>query len=182
MEQGKDISKGLLPPKLDYQPSTSPKSPVLQDLGASTPPTTESSLLLSKTRTDRDTLADSLKELTITPKLPMAERMFASLAVVFRHAHEEGEIELGLAGWNSRLLRADELSRQGDRDIEILGWVHGILDQMLVSHSEDLIEAANILANGARDGTLVACPLRSRSRWLTGFRNMAAPIWTGWDT
>ncbi|KAL8637051.1 MAG: hypothetical protein Q9228_005635, partial [Teloschistes exilis] len=153
MEQGKDISKVLLPRKLDHQPSTSPKSSVLHTHGASTPPSTESSLSLSKNKTEQDTLAFSLNGLTITPKLPMAERMFASLGVVFQHAYEEREIELGLAGWNSRLLRADELSRQGDRDIEVLRWVHGILDQMLDSHSEDLIEAANILANGARDET-----------------------------
>ncbi|KAL8687686.1 MAG: hypothetical protein Q9218_006210 [Villophora microphyllina] len=131
MEEDNDISGALLPRLPDNQasinpPSSSPTLPLPEDI-----------------------LVQTLDKLAITQKLPMAERMFASLGIVFQHALEKNEIEPSVRDWNARLLQADELS--GSRDIEVLRCIRGILDQMFNSHSEDLIEAANILANGARD-------------------------------
>ncbi|KAI4251189.1 MAG: hypothetical protein LQ352_005008 [Teloschistes flavicans] len=158
MEQEKDLFKALVPPKPGGQIITSLDSPSSQAPEAITSQSTGSSSSLSNTNTDQDTLAHALDELTISPKLPMAERMFASLGVVFQRAHEKDEIDPGLQDWNSRLLRADEVSRQGDRVIDVLRWIRDLLDQMLVSHSEDLTEAASILADGARDGILATYP------------------------
>ncbi|KAL8715111.1 MAG: hypothetical protein Q9220_001068 [cf. Caloplaca sp. 1 TL-2023] len=100
------------------------------------------------------TTAFSQLGLTKTPPpkaLVMAERMFASLTVVLQHAIEEHDIELGVGDWQRRLLQADDTARQGARDIDLLRWIRTILDQLLLANSDDVAQAATVLANGSRD-------------------------------
>lgn len=82
----------------------------------------------------------------------MAERMFISLATTFRSATETDSIDLDDPDWLNRLQRADEDSRQGNRDIDILKWIRTVLDQLRSLDSEHLVEAAAVLANASRDG------------------------------
>lgn len=82
----------------------------------------------------------------------MAERMFPSLEEIFQHASEAHKTDLGVQDWHNRLRQADENSRRGLRDVEILKWIRTVLDQLRVSDTEDLLDAANVLANGSRDG------------------------------
>ncbi|KAL8682115.1 MAG: hypothetical protein Q9186_001820 [Xanthomendoza sp. 1 TL-2023] len=83
----------------------------------------------------------------------MAERIFASLGVVIKHAAEEHELDLDVRAILVILRQADEASRRGIRDVEALITVRNVLDQLPVSHSQDFVEAARILADASRDGS-----------------------------
>ncbi|KAL8695741.1 MAG: hypothetical protein Q9224_003194 [Gallowayella concinna] len=83
----------------------------------------------------------------------MAERIFASLGVVIKHAAEQHELDLDVRAILVILRQADEASRRGIRDVEALVTVRNVLDQLLVSHSQDFVEAARMLADASRDGS-----------------------------
>ncbi|KAL8752566.1 MAG: hypothetical protein Q9184_005685 [Pyrenodesmia sp. 2 TL-2023] len=104
---------------------------------------------------DKDQLAHAFRELVVQEQeeeqLPMAERMFTSLAATFQDAGDTHKINLSSPDWHNRLRRADENSRQGIRDIEILRWIRTVLDQLRLLDSEHLVKAAKILANASRD-------------------------------
>ncbi len=99
----------------------------------------------------KDQLTHAFGELDLQEQLPMAERMFTSLATTFRAATESHNINLGDPNWLNRLRRADEESRQGNRDIDILKWIRNVLEQLRSLDSEHLDEAAVVLANASRD-------------------------------
>ncbi|KAL8972628.1 MAG: hypothetical protein Q9197_002701 [Variospora fuerteventurae] len=82
----------------------------------------------------------------------MAEQMFAALEAVFQHAVQTQHVELG-PRWQERLRQADEDSRRGTRDVEILRWIRTVLDQLRHLDSADLIHSMNILADGSRDAS-----------------------------
>lgn len=81
----------------------------------------------------------------------MAEQMFAALEAVFQHAAQTQHVELR-PRWQERLRQADEDSRRGTRDVEILRWIRTVLDQLRHLDSVDLVHSMNILADGSRDG------------------------------
>ncbi|KAL9047130.1 MAG: hypothetical protein Q9206_006892 [Seirophora lacunosa] len=76
--------------------------------------------------------------------------MFAALRAAFQHAVETHHLELG-SGWQERLRQADEDSRRGTRDVEILMWIRTVLEQLHYLESADLIDAMNALADASRD-------------------------------
>ncbi|KAI4169062.1 MAG: hypothetical protein LQ348_007362 [Seirophora lacunosa] len=80
----------------------------------------------------------------------MARQMFAALRAAFQHAVETHHLELG-SGWQERLRQADEDSRRGTRDVEILMWIRTVLEQLHYLESADLIDAMNALADASRD-------------------------------
>ena len=125
-----------------------------------------------------DHLVYSFGQLSVCKDLPMAERMFSSLEVVFQHAFETSDLdsELDLREWHSRLRRAEENSRRGIRDIGILRWIRDVLDQLRLLDSEDLTQAANILANGSRDGDFYPFNIWKTNSLYDSF--LAATLWT----
>ncbi|KAL8728153.1 MAG: hypothetical protein Q9181_005445 [Wetmoreana brouardii] len=84
-------------------------------------------------------------------RLPMAERMFSSLEVIFQHAIDESKLDIGVEDCRSRLRRAEEDSKQGARSIPDLQWIRSILDQLSQTRSGHITQAATVLADGARD-------------------------------
>lgn len=155
-----NIKGWSLPREMERQPSPAPSQDGISstNIDRATSPTTPS------TEKDSDIhqhqLARAFGELVVQEQkqeqeqeqLPMAERMFTLLATVFQAARATHEINLGHPDWHNRLRRADEITRQGNRDIEILKWIRAVLDQLRLLDSEHLVEAANILANASRDG------------------------------
>lgn len=160
MESEHDISE-MSSPREDERPiRTSPTSPASSsvphpettlDRTGSGPISTDG----EKLDANQEHLLYAFGHLSVRKDLPMAERMFALLEDVFQSAVETNKIDLGLPDWHNRLRRAEENSRRGNRDIEILKWVRTILDRLRLPGSEDLTQAANILADGSRDGTYI---------------------------
>ncbi|KAI4110370.1 MAG: hypothetical protein LQ345_007022 [Seirophora villosa] len=107
----------------------------------------------------QDYLTHAFGRLEIQQHLPMAQQMFAALRAAFQHAVETHHLEIG-SRWQERLRQADEDSRRGTRDLEILMWIRTVLEQLHYLESADLIDAMNALADGSRDATadLAQCP------------------------
>ncbi|KAL8947076.1 MAG: hypothetical protein Q9222_006602 [Ikaeria aurantiellina] len=136
----------------EFHPSISePPDPTLETSNTQgSPPGT------SDQKAGQEALTAALGRLDVTEAQPskpllMAERMFASLAVVFQHAIEKHAIDLGGGDWHRRLLQADQAARQGARDVDLLRWIRSVLDQLLLANSDDVAQAATVLANGSRD-------------------------------
>ncbi|KAL8934806.1 MAG: hypothetical protein Q9216_005722 [Gyalolechia sp. 2 TL-2023] len=102
---------------------------------------------------DQDHLVYAFGQLSVRKDLPMAERMFILLEEVFQRAAETHNIDIGHEDWHARLRQADEMSRQGVRDVEILRWARNAVDQLRQSVLEDFTQAANILADASRDAS-----------------------------
>lgn len=127
---------------------------------------------------NQDCLVHAFGQLDIENQLLMAERMFAQLGRVFRHAVQAHHIDLGAPDWHNRLRQADENSRQGNRDTEALRWIRTVLEQLRTLDSEDLVEAANVLANASRDG--MQADFNMIIMALTQHSFLAKPVWAIW--
>ena len=155
MGTDKDISGRPLPLEMEH-PSVPPSPPVSSTKDSDphstfhsfAEPVQDSQAPGSK----QSALEEALDSLEIHNRIEMAERMFSSLGVVFQHAIEQHGIDLGIRDWNPYLRQAEEANRRGMRDEGVLRWIRTVLDQLLASDSEDLVQAAEILANGSRDG------------------------------
>ncbi|KAI4125694.1 MAG: hypothetical protein LQ338_004122 [Usnochroma carphineum] len=136
-------------------PSTSPSPSQAEESDINGDGTTLPALSSVDSGSDanQDYLVHAFGQLGIQKRLPMAERMFASLERIFQHTFEIHRIDLGAHDWHARLQRADENSRRGIRDIEVLKWIRTVLDQLRLLDPEDLAESANVLANGSRDAS-----------------------------
>lgn len=149
-----DISDVSSPRDMKDHPSTSPSPSQAEESDINGDGTTLPALSSVDSGSDanQDYLVHAFGQLGIQKRLPMAERMFASLERIFQHTFEIHRIDLGAHDWHARLQRADENSRRGIRDIEVLKWIRTVLDQLRLLDPEDLAESANVLANGSRDG------------------------------
>lgn len=96
-------------------------------------------------------------QLNLREETRMAERMFLSLGVIIQHATEEFELDIDVQEVQDALRHADQISRNGNRDVEALAKIQAVLAQLLLlQDSNHLVEAAIILANASRDGKSVA--------------------------
>ncbi|KAL8804627.1 MAG: hypothetical protein Q9182_002435 [Xanthomendoza sp. 2 TL-2023] len=148
MDSKKHISEERLPRKPENHNLDLTTSSIIQDNHPPVP-------LLEKqdVYVDQVSLTHVFQQLGLEEQLPMAERIFASLAAVIKRVAEQHEVNLDVRGVLVTLRRADEASRRGLRDIEGLITVRNVLDQLHLAHSSDLVEAARILANASRDGS-----------------------------
>ena len=78
----------------------------------------------------------------------MAEQMFLSLDVIIQEAAEE-LVDIDVQEIQNVFRRADQSSKNGNRDVGVLATLETILDQL--QDSVHFAEAANILANASRD-------------------------------
>ncbi|KAL8991651.1 MAG: hypothetical protein Q9169_007779, partial [Polycauliona sp. 2 TL-2023] len=101
---------------------------------------------------DRTSLTLGLDQLNIHEPRPMAERMFLSLGVIFQEAAEKLDLDIDAQGLQITFNRADQNSRNGTRDLEVLATVQTVLE-LLTPDSNYFVEAATILANASRDET-----------------------------
>jgi hypothetical protein len=103
-------------------------------------------------------LSSSLSERgTETLSLEEQEKMFRALSLVFENAENAAEAgnAFDLKELHASLEQADADARRGRRDPESLQSVLEILNQLWVSDSEFLAQAAEVLANGSRERELV---------------------------
>ena len=81
--------------------------------------------------------------------------MFRTLANIFRSVQQERLVELSNTGpenvWIA-LQRANVASQRGIQDLEALGRIRNVLDQLLWNNSRLLVPTAKALADGSRDG------------------------------
>ncbi|KAL8697182.1 MAG: hypothetical protein Q9201_007261 [Fulgogasparrea decipioides] len=159
MESHDDISESPQPQQLEQQASTSSALSPIDTLG---PSSRVDSFSLTHAF-DRLQVRDEHLTLVSNPpgvpedqnqsheKLPMAERMFPSLEVIFQHAIDESKLDIDVEDCRSKLRRAEEDSKQGARSILDLQWIRSILDQLSQTRSEHITQAATVLADGARD-------------------------------
>lgn len=154
----KDISEVSLPQKA--QDDTLRSSTSSQDQASRTTSANEASQeLLSGHQylnVDEDPLTVAFDQLNLHQEPRMAERMFLSLGSIIQHAAEELELDIDVQEVQDALRRADQISRNGSRDVEALATIQAVLSDLLVLDSNHLIEAATVLANASRDGKL--CP------------------------
>lgn len=107
-------------------------------------------------KVDEAPLTLAFDQLNLHEKPQMAERMFLSLGVIIQHATEVLELEIEVQEVQDTLRRADQISRNGNRDVEALATIQAVLAQLfLLRDSNHLVEAATILANASRDGKSV---------------------------
>ncbi|KAL8658595.1 MAG: hypothetical protein Q9226_000885 [Calogaya cf. arnoldii] len=78
----------------------------------------------------------------------MAEQMFLSLGVIIQEAAEE-LVDIDVQEIQNVFRRADQSSKNGNRDVGVLATLETVLDQL--QDSVHFVEAANILANASRD-------------------------------
>lgn len=128
---------------------------------------------------DQEHLLYAFGRLSVRKDLPMAERMFILLQDVFQSAVETHNLDLGLRDWRDDLRRADGNSRRGIRDVEFLKWIRNVLDQLHLEALESFTLAANILADGSRDG-MAKSHYRISRKNLTHGSIVEAAIWTIW--
>ncbi len=152
----KDIFEVSLPQKA--QDDTLRSSTSLQDQASRTTSANEAS---QEPRSghqyldvDEDPLTVAFDQLNLHEEPRMAERMFLSLGSIIQHAAEELELDINLQEVQDALRRADQISRNGSRDVEALATIQAVLSEMLVLDSNHLVEAATVLANASRDGKL----------------------------
>lgn len=108
-------------------------------------------------KVDEAPLTLAFDQLNLHEKPQMAERMFLSLGVIIQHATEELELDIDVQEVQDTLRRADQISGNGNRDVEALATIQAVLAQLfLLRDSNHLVEAATILANASRDGKSVA--------------------------
>ncbi|KAL8765298.1 MAG: hypothetical protein Q9209_007573 [Squamulea sp. 1 TL-2023] len=101
---------------------------------------------------DAASLAHAFDRMNFDEQPLMAERMFLSLDVIIQHAAEEHEIDVDIQELHLALRQADQDSRHGSRDLDVLVTLRNVLDQLLTAESEYFVQAATILANASRDG------------------------------
>ncbi|KAI4248944.1 MAG: hypothetical protein L6R42_009141 [Xanthoria sp. 1 TBL-2021] len=103
-------------------------------------------------KVDEAPLTLAFDQLNLHEKPQMAERMFLSLGVIIQHATEELELDIDVQEVQDTLRRADQISGNGNRDVEALATIQAVLAQLfLLRDSNHLVEAATILANASRD-------------------------------
>lgn len=92
-----------------------------------------------------------------TLSLEEQEKMFRALSAVIENAEAAAEAgnAFDLKELHASLEQADADARRGRRDSESLQSVLRILNQLWASDSEFLAQAAEVLANGSREGELV---------------------------
>ena len=78
--------------------------------------------------------------------------MFSSLEAIFHQTDlQEAGVNADLDQLHAIFERADQSDRHGYKDVEALGRVRVILDQMWWRGSASLSAAATVLADGSRD-------------------------------
>lgn len=156
MNLNKDISEVSLPQKT--QDDTLRSNTSLQDQASRATSANEASQAPSSRHrdlnVDEDPLTFSLDQLNLHKEPLMAERMFLSLGSIIQHAAEELELDIDVQDIQDALRRADQIARNGSRDIDALSKIQVVLSELLVLDSNHLVEAATVLANASRDGKL----------------------------
>ncbi|KAL8861548.1 MAG: hypothetical protein Q9178_002072 [Gyalolechia marmorata] len=153
MKSENDISGVLLPQNPQNECHKSTISPPSQDSRAtSADDALQRPVLGPKTpNLDEASLALAFDQLNFYEEPLMAERMFLSLGVIIQKAVEGYDLDIDNQRIQDALTRADQSSRHGDREIEVLVTIQTILDRLLLLGSDHFVEAATILANASRD-------------------------------
>ena len=158
MKSGNDISGVLLPQNPQNDCHISTVSPPSQESRATSAEDASQRPVLGhqKPNVDEAYLALAFDQLNFYEEPLMAERMFLSLGVIIQKAVEGYDLDIDIQRVQDALSRADQSSRHGDRDIEVLGTIQTILDRLLLLDSDHFVEAATILANASRNGRSIA--------------------------
>ncbi|KAL8673731.1 MAG: hypothetical protein Q9168_001838 [Polycauliona sp. 1 TL-2023] len=160
MYSNNDISEVLLPQNSQHDTLTSTTTSLSTTPSpASTSKLTSADHALDVSITEEQDLEVNqasldlgLNQLSIHERPLMAERMFLSLGVIFQNAAEELEADVDVQELHVAFNRADQNSRNGIRDLEVLATTQTVLE-LLVPDSDYFVEAVTVLANASRDET-----------------------------
>ncbi|KAL8926975.1 MAG: hypothetical protein Q9172_001568 [Xanthocarpia lactea] len=153
MKSENDISEVLLPQNPQDERHNSTISPPSQESRATSAEDASQQPVLGHKGPDVDeaSLALAFDQLNFYEEPLMAERMFLSLGVIIQKAVEGYDLDIDNQRIQDALSRADQSSRHGGREIEVLETIQTILDRLLLLGSDHFVEAATILANASRD-------------------------------
>lgn len=142
------MAKHSPPPSSPYNPSSNNSST------ASSRSTSSTAGLASQPGSDELAVEQHLNRLTVSDSntAEINKPMFSTLEAIFHQADvREAGIDIDLNQLHAIFERADQSDQHGYKDVEALGSVRGILDQMWWRGCEALSAAATVLADGSRD-------------------------------
>lgn len=154
MEASSTISTAVLPLMATQYPPppssyTSKSSSTSSSRSASDRPAPASQL-----ESDGLAVEQGLSRLTVSDTITAEKKkpMFSALGVIIRQANpRELGINVDLDQLRAIFERADQSDQHGYKDVEALGSLRGILDQMWWRGSELMSAVAKVLADGSRD-------------------------------
>ena len=153
MEERSDISRDAPSSVRDYRipPAPLTPSPSPSSCGSSFDAKDATERVDAAQARESPPLDTAFEQLKLTDKVPTY--MFRMIGAVFQHVtSQDVSIDLGIEDWRAHFAYAENLSQEGQRDIEALRLIRTILD-LLWSHSleEDLLKVATLLADGSRE-------------------------------
>lgn len=155
MEGSNPISMGTSPPMAEHSlPLWSSYTPSNASSIASSRSTSPKAAPAIEPRSDDLAVEQHLNRLTLSDSITVETKksMFSTLEAIFHQADlREAGINIDLDHLHAIFERADQSDQRGYKDVEALGSVRGILDQMWWHGSEAMSAAAIVLADGSRD-------------------------------